>query len=429
MKADRGIVEEVRDLAWTGHHAKAIATATAALETPRLDKPIALELLGLRSESHVAEGRLEPALADAKKMLAMAKASGRASHLAAAYTAMALAQMRGSEFAAASKSATAALKEADRAKDKGLQALSTMRLAEAKFRERRPDEALPLAKRAISLYEALGDKVGLGRAYWTLGSTLSQKGLAKECGEASMKALEIARACGDLYGVGNALNMLTFHEPDFALGLKWRNQARDAFKAAGYVERQAMITGNLSFAYARLGLLPRAVRFSRDAAEIYARTGTRAPRANILCFLAYRAAEAGHMEAAEELLKEARAAAKGIEDNPAVAGGLEDTAAGISHKRGDLRAAIKSYERALSMWTPGPSSHRSPRSPMPISRRASRARHLPRPARERGFIAASISRRRRAMDLRPTSGSRTAARCGRPATRRALPRPSRRPTA
>jgi GAF domain-containing protein len=53
------------------------------------------------------------------------------------------------------------------------------------------------------------------------------------------------------------------------------------------------------------------------------------------------------MEAAEELLKEARAAAKGIEDNPAVAGGLEDTAAGISHKRGDLRAAIKSYERAL----------------------------------------------------------------------------------
>ena len=71
MKADRGIIEEIKDLAWTGHHARAIAAATGALEG-RSDRSISMELLGLRSESHVAEGRLDLAIANPSAALTLA---------------------------------------------------------------------------------------------------------------------------------------------------------------------------------------------------------------------------------------------------------------------------------------------------------------------------------------------------------------------
>jgi imidazolonepropionase-like amidohydrolase/tetratricopeptide (TPR) repeat protein len=428
MKADRGIVEEVRDLAWTGHHAKAIATATGVLENARLDKSIALELLGLRSESYVAEGRLDPALADAKKMLAMAKASGRASHLATAHNAMALAQMRGSEFTAAAKSGTAALKEAERAKDKALQALCAMRLAEAKFRQRRADDAMPLARRALALYESLDDQVGLGRAYWTLASTLTQKGLGKECMEAATRSLEIARACGDLYGAGNALNMLTFHEPDFALSLKLRNQARDAFKAAGYVERQAMVMGNLGLLYARLGLLRRAFRLARDTAEIYTRTGTRGPLVTCLCFLSYRAAESGHIQAAREWLHKARAVAKGIDDNPLIHSSLESSEAWLARQGGDLRAAIKSYEGCMKL-ADASNDFVLLAELADTYLEAGNARAALAKSRQGTGIHRKLKYVTPSGDMSPSHICwRIAEPCGRPGTRPVLPRRSRRPT-
>ena len=42
----------------------------------------------------------------------------------------------------------------------------------------------------------------------------------------------LARSCGDLYGVGNATNMLTFHEPDIASRLRLLQQSLAAFEAA-----------------------------------------------------------------------------------------------------------------------------------------------------------------------------------------------------
>jgi hypothetical protein len=71
------------------------------------------------------------------------------------------------------------------------------------------------------------------------------QGRAAEGNAAANEALRLCRSCGDLYGAGNALNMLTFHEADLAVAMKRVNLALAEFEAAGYVERQAVVTSNL----------------------------------------------------------------------------------------------------------------------------------------------------------------------------------------
>ncbi len=66
---------------------------------------------------------------------------------------------------------------------------------------------------------------------------------------AASDALALCRSCGDLFGAGNALNRLIFHEADLAVALKLLNLALADFEAAGYVERQAVVTGNLGITY------------------------------------------------------------------------------------------------------------------------------------------------------------------------------------
>jgi len=336
---------EVRDLAWAGRHAEAIERASRRLDT-RLDAGARLELLDLRTESRIALGDVDGAAADASAMLAIAKASGRAAHLAIAHSAMALARMRASDYSAAAKSTAAAIKAAERAKDKRLRAAALLRLAEIQFRQRRPDQALRSGERALALYDSLGDRVGLGRAHWALASSYTQKSMAKECHDAAARALEIGRACGDQYGVGNALNMLSFHEPDLALALRLRALARDAFQAAGYVERQAMITGNNGLAYARLGLNRRALRLSGDAVAIYRRTGARAALANALTFQTYLFAEAGQIDEAEACHAEALAVGEKLGD-PLLASFLSFNDGWLAQMKGDMRAAVKAYRRAI----------------------------------------------------------------------------------
>ncbi len=67
--------------------------------------------------------------------------------------------------------------------------------------------------------------------------------------------------------------MLIFHEADLAAALKLSMLALADFEAAGYVERQAMMTGNMGITYAALGLYRRARRLYLKAKEIYRRIG------------------------------------------------------------------------------------------------------------------------------------------------------------
>jgi hypothetical protein len=87
------------------------------------------------------------------------------------------------------------------------------------------------------------------------------------------KAVSLARACGDLAGLGNALNMLTFHEPDIAQRMRSLKESRAAFEAAGYVERIAVIAHNVAIIYDDMGLYPRARRWLMETREAYLRAG------------------------------------------------------------------------------------------------------------------------------------------------------------
>ena len=307
----RATARQVGDLAWAGQHEKAVELATAALSAPRSSAALRLELLDLRAESRIALTDLDAASADATAMLALARAARSPAFKAQAQNRQALVQMRQGEFRAAVVTATAALKSARLAGKKALVALCLLRLAEAQFRDDSSDEAIRIASEAVALFQSLGQPAGQGRALWAVAAAQSRLGHAAEANQAAGDALALGRSCGDLYGVGNALNMLMFDEPDLGTRLRLLNQALAAFEAAGYLERQGVVTYNLGVAYGNLGLHRRARRLNRAARDIRSRAGARANVGDyvggFLLGSAFLEMDMGHLAAARRLLAEADA--------------------------------------------------------------------------------------------------------------------------
>ena len=184
-------------------------------------------------------------------MLALADTARTAALRAQALNRQALVQMRKGELKAAVATAAAALKSARQSKQQRLIAMSLFRLAEAQYREKPGEQALRFATRAAELFQALGDASGQGRALWVVAMARGHEGRAAECNRAASEGLRLCRGCGDLYGAGNALNMLLFHEADLAVALKRSSLALADFEAAGYVERQGIVTGNRGNTYRR----------------------------------------------------------------------------------------------------------------------------------------------------------------------------------
>lgn len=232
--------ERVRDLAWAGQHVQAIEIATAALAVPGVSVASQLDLLDLRAESFIAQGNLERASADAQAMLKLADRTKTAAFKAQARNRLTLVQMRRSEFKAAVTSATAALKAARQSKRRALGAMSLFRLAEAQFRNRADFEpAVRHAEGSAKLFHALRQPANEGRALWVIAMARSSQGHAADANRAANAALALCRQAGDLYGSGNARNMLVFNEPDIAAQLPLLHLALIDFETAGYLERQA----------------------------------------------------------------------------------------------------------------------------------------------------------------------------------------------
>ena len=146
-----------------------------------------------------------------------------------------------------------ALKSARLAKRPDLEALALFRLAEAQMRQRINDRASKSANQSIALYRKLGQPVGEGRGWWALSAACSGLGKVADADRAAAKALALAKRSGDLWGVGNATNMLTFNEPDITVRLRLLRESLAAFEASGYVERQGIITHNIGGSLQRPG--------------------------------------------------------------------------------------------------------------------------------------------------------------------------------
>jgi len=344
--ASASIKERVSDLARTGHHAQAINEASAALAANGLSTESRLDLLDLRAESHIAQGSLRQAGADADAMLVLADRSRTAAFKAQARNRLALVQMRAGAFKAAVATATAALKSARRSKQLALEAMSLFRLAEAQYRSRVDvEQAVRHALRAGAVFHAQGRPGDEGRAQWLVAMARSSQGRSAEADKASNAALALCRQAGDLYGAGNALNMFMFNQADVVVQLKLLHQALADFEAAGYVERQAIITGNMGIAYSRLGLYRRARRLFLRANEIHRRTGARATQANIFGALAELELAMGHLDSARAYVAEMTAMTEALA-NPLSAVNVVMIEGRVALLQGDAAMALLHFERA-----------------------------------------------------------------------------------
>ena len=307
------IVQRIHDLAWAGQHAKAIELATQALSATAVAVAGRLDLLDLRSESFVAQGDLARAAADSDAMLALAERAKSAAFEAQARNRLALVQMRSGELRKAQASAVAALKFARQSKRVSLEAMSLFRLAEAQFRGKSISaEAVRNAAHAAQLFEKTGDPIGQGRALWAVATASSDLGRVAECQEAAEAALAIGRRCGDLYGLGNAYNCLSYNLPDIAANMKALNQSLASFEAAGYVERQGVANHNLAVQYTTLGQYRRARRLGAKAAELYLQTGANAGRTRFV--QAFIELEMGHLDAARAFASSSESAPETEQD-------------------------------------------------------------------------------------------------------------------
>jgi len=335
------------DLARGGQHAQAIELVTPALAAPGLAATVRMDLLDLRVESFVAQGDLEHAAADAATMLALARTAKTAAFKAQAGNRNAQVEIRKGQFKAAIGSATVALEAARRSRQQRLIATSLFRLAEAQYRLKPGPQVLRYATEAVEIFKGLGDPSGEGRALWIVSMMRGFQGRAADGNQAAREALALCRSCGDLYGAGNALNMLVFHEADLGASLKLSSQALADFEAGGYVERQAVVTANRGITYASLGLHRHARRLYLKADGIYRRIGAQLQRRNVSLSLAEAEFAMGHFDAA---LGHTRRLAE-IRDElaPQMAANLGAIEAHIALASGDPNAALRSCERALQI--------------------------------------------------------------------------------
>ena len=269
------VLTAAREAAWNGSHAQAIAICSDALSSAQLDAAERLSFYDTRAESSIAQGQLDLAAEDAAAMGEIAETSNQPSFLAQALNRLALVQMRIGDLETAVSTAAAALEAAKGSGQDALQAESLFRLAEAQSRVGDAEGGITAANQAIELYQRLEDPVGEGRAFWALSLAYFKLSRNEETERVLQRALTLCRQAGDLYGLGNVLNVLTFVEPDISKNLKRLKEARQAFESAGYLERQLTCTGNLSGNYGALGLQRRADRLLDEAVEISQQIGAR----------------------------------------------------------------------------------------------------------------------------------------------------------
>jgi len=342
--------ERVSDLAWAGQHVQAIDLATETLAANGLSAGSRLDLLDLRAESFIAQGDLDRGGSDAAEMVDLADRAKSSAFKAQARNRLALVQMRKAELKAAVRTANAALKAARQSKQPPLVAMSLFRLAEVQSRVGADNEqSVRNAERAAELFRTLGRPSGQGRALWVISMARSNQGRAADANQAANDALALCRSCGDLYGVGNALNMLMFNEADYGTRLKLLNQALSAFEAAGYVERQAIITANLGVAYLNLGLYRRARRQYLRAADICRNTGARAGVGSNMWRLAFVEIEMGHLDLARTYLADAVAITAEAEQEHRDAFFRPIAYGRVAVREGNPSAGLRHFKDALKL--------------------------------------------------------------------------------
>ncbi|MCB0103438.1 MAG: GAF domain-containing protein [Anaerolineales bacterium] len=272
MKKKNDILEQVQSLAWNGKHAKAITLATQELDKPDLSNETRINLLDLRAESYIAQGKFDLSSDDAD---AMEKIADTDSLSVQAFNRKALVQMRLGNLKLALKLSNEALKIAQRTNQKTLIGISLLRIGEAQVRLKLSQKSVETAQKAIYIFNELGDISNEGRAYWVSSYALTYLGKSDEAREAAYIAQKLCQQAGDLLGTGNAWNVLYITDIDIADQIQHLRQAKKYFEAAGYIDRQSMVLGNVGLAYFALGLYSHSQRLQLETIRLTRQIGAK----------------------------------------------------------------------------------------------------------------------------------------------------------
>jgi len=335
----------IEALARTGRHAEVIERVSALLDDSHLDAETRLDLHDLRAESRFALARMDDAAADVDAMGALARLDGSPAFKVRAINCSVRFHMRRDNRRALAE-ASGALKAAKKIDDRALVATSLRLLAEAQARIGDHDDALATSRRAIALFEQLGDIAGLGRAHWVNGLVHLTAGRADEARAAGIAALEAGRSAGDFYGIGNAMNMLMQVDADLASAMRLGQEAIEAFERAGYVNQRAMMAGNVATLYERLGLYRRARRLQAEVVAAAQSTGSRGLLAYALGNQLSAEVRLRDLDAARALLAEFRQQVSGLADVKMECG-LEMNIAEVELLAGDYIASARHLRAAL----------------------------------------------------------------------------------
>jgi|GEM_PF-181361 len=345
------VVIQVHDLAWAGKHAQAIELATQALAVKKIKPGVQMELLDLRAESYIAIGKLALSARDAQAMTRLANAAGSTVLKIKALNRKALVQMRAGELKAAVRSANAAVKNAHSIKTKDrapLLALSLSRLSEADVRTQQSAAGVEAGRKATALYQEIGDASGAGRAYWLIATGCYDLQQIEESKRAAQTGLELCQSAGDQYGIGNAINAMSFSEGGIGERIQLLQMANRAFEAAGYDDRLAVIMGNLAISYSDLGLYSHSRRLSERVIEMDRAMGMKLGLAYALGNTTSVDISLGDFEKARQRTQEFEKLVPELEDLTMVCS-LAANKGDLAFAEGDPKSAIRHYKSALKI--------------------------------------------------------------------------------
>jgi signal transduction histidine kinase/CheY-like chemotaxis protein len=340
-------IARVWELTFTGQIQTAIETAGAALDSLPLAAAQRAELLDLRAENSITRGQTTAAEADAQALDQLAR-QHRRDVAVQAWALRRHAVMLGRAGSADVSLAVArqALKAAGRSGHTVLQALCLLVVAGALQRTGGDlDECIAMAQQAVQQLQVLGQATLALRAQHAVASHLAAAGRAEACDALCIEVLARARENGDLVTQSNALNLLTFHEPDQALQLQRYREAREALEAAGALGNLPVITGNLGVTYGGLGLFRRACRLQRQAAEDAQQMGNSASEMSIRWGLAGNELERRHFDLARVEVERAEQLTRNLA-NRRYANAADERAGRQALLQGRAREAVKLFERA-----------------------------------------------------------------------------------
>ena len=340
------LVTRVHDLAWMGQHSRAIELATQALGANKIKSPVQMDLLDLRAESYLAQGKLDLAAKDVRSMMKLANIEKLPALKTQALNRKTHVELLHGDLQTALKTANAAIKNAQRSRKRNLTAQSLLNLSEAQFRIQQSHAALETAQEAAALFQELGDASGAGRAYWSRACAFSLLSRNEESRRAAMIAMDLCQQAGDQLGIGNALNALTITDVDIIDAIRHLQQASRAIEMAGYAERKTGILTNLALNYTNLGLYRHSYYITSTVVELSRSMGAKLALAVSLGNLTEIEIVLGMLEEARAHGLEIAAFASSIGD-PAIEAGVASGWGSLALAEGDSKEAVRQYKTAV----------------------------------------------------------------------------------